>query len=263
MFSRYFRMPNGFENFVYLSQVQQAVAIKTAVEYWRHLRPTCMGTLYWQLNDVWPVCSWASVEYGGNWKLLHYAARRFYQPVLLTCFQKENELQVWLVNDHPDQDMTVNAVLQVRDFSGTIMFEETIDHSAPAGAAHLVKKYEVPELTAEPAAGFLEMTLQANGETIARNTHFFTEYKRCTLQAPNIEVRVSDGVDGPSVALSAARPAFFVSLFAEGLDGTFSDNCITLVPGEQRVLTFQGSDSIGAPELEKALTLYHLRGTYA
>ncbi|HWP68555.1 MAG TPA: glycoside hydrolase family 2 protein, partial [Rectinemataceae bacterium] len=78
---RYFRMPKGFRETLYLSQVQQAMAIKTAVEFWRSNRPRCMGALYWQLNDVWPVTSWSSLEYDGSWKLLHYEANRFYDPL--------------------------------------------------------------------------------------------------------------------------------------------------------------------------------------
>jgi beta-mannosidase len=64
--------PKDFANFVYLSQIQQGLAIKTAVEYWRSLKPHCMGTLYWQLNDTWPVASWSSLDYGGSWKAMHY-----------------------------------------------------------------------------------------------------------------------------------------------------------------------------------------------
>jgi beta-mannosidase len=85
--ARYFRVPERFEHFVYLSQVQQAMAIGTAVEYWRSRRPYSMGALYWQLNDVWPVASWSSIEHAphgaGRWKALHYAARRFFSPVQL------------------------------------------------------------------------------------------------------------------------------------------------------------------------------------
>ena len=78
MFTRYFRMPEGFENFVYLSQVQQALAIKTAVEYWRRCGRSAWARSTGSSNDNWPVCSWSSVEYDGTWKLLHYAARRFF-----------------------------------------------------------------------------------------------------------------------------------------------------------------------------------------
>ena len=79
--TRYFRFPKGFEEMVFLSQVQQGLAIKTAIEYWRSTKPRCMGTLYWQINDTWPVHSWASLDYGGQWKLLHYMAKRFFLPL--------------------------------------------------------------------------------------------------------------------------------------------------------------------------------------
>jgi beta-mannosidase len=79
--TRYFRFPRDFEQMVFLSQVQQGLAIKTAIEYWRSTKPRCMGTLYWQINDIWPVASWSSLDYGGQWKLLHYMAKRFYLPV--------------------------------------------------------------------------------------------------------------------------------------------------------------------------------------
>ena len=81
---RYFRFPVDFENFVYLSQVQQGLAIKTAVTHWRSLKPHCMGTLIWQLNDTWPVCSWASLDHGGGWKLLHHMSKEFYACLLYT-----------------------------------------------------------------------------------------------------------------------------------------------------------------------------------
>lgn len=85
---RYFRFPTGFANFVWLSQVQQGLAIKTAVEYWRSLKPHCMGALIWQLNDTWPVASWSSLDYGGGWKLLHHMAQRFFAPVAIAAIPR-------------------------------------------------------------------------------------------------------------------------------------------------------------------------------
>ncbi|NMA97578.1 MAG: glycoside hydrolase family 2 protein, partial [Phyllobacteriaceae bacterium] len=79
--TRYFRFPRDFDQMVFLSQIQQGLAIKTAIEYWRWTKPRCMGTLYWQINDIWPVASWSSLDYGGQWKLMHYMARRFFNLV--------------------------------------------------------------------------------------------------------------------------------------------------------------------------------------
>ena len=98
--TRYFRFPEGFGNFVYLSQVQQGLAIRTAIEHFRRARPICMGALYWQLNDMWPVASWASLEYGGKWKALHYMARRFDAPVLVSGVPtKGGAIEIWADND--------------------------------------------------------------------------------------------------------------------------------------------------------------------
>ena len=88
-FTQYYRFPSSFSQMLYLSQVQQAKAMRMAIEYWRTTMPHCMGTLYWQLNDNWPVASWSSIDYTGKWKLLHYAAKHFYSPALPIAYQKE------------------------------------------------------------------------------------------------------------------------------------------------------------------------------
>jgi len=105
---RYFRWPEKFEDFVYLSQVQQGLAIKTAVTHWRTQKPRCMGTIIWQLNDTWPVCSWASLDYGGHWKLMHHMAQRFFDPVLVTVIPTGDTMTLRGTNDLPVQvDLTV------------------------------------------------------------------------------------------------------------------------------------------------------------
>ena len=101
MMARYFRFPEGAENILYLSQVQQAIGIKTAAEAWRHQRPRCMGILFWQLNDDWPVASWSSIEYGGKWKPLHYASKRFFEPVAVMGApdpKDAGKIDIWAVN---------------------------------------------------------------------------------------------------------------------------------------------------------------------
>ncbi len=99
MFTRYFRFPNGFDNMLYLSQVQQAMAIRTASEFWRAQKPVNRGILYWQLNDCWPVSSWSSIEYSGRWKMLHYHARHFFAPQMATFIHDSEGLSLHVVND--------------------------------------------------------------------------------------------------------------------------------------------------------------------
>ena len=101
MFMRYFRLPSNFYNQLYLSQVQQALAICFAIEYWRSSKPICSGILYWQLNDNWPVASWSSIEHSGKWKLLHYRLIQSFSPVLLTSqyYEDTHSMDLILVND--------------------------------------------------------------------------------------------------------------------------------------------------------------------
>ena len=91
-----FRFPRDFSDLVYLTQVQQAEAIRIGVEHWRRNFPRCSGALYWQYNDCWPVASWASVDYNGAWKALHYAARRFYAPVALSLLDEGSKVGVYV-----------------------------------------------------------------------------------------------------------------------------------------------------------------------
>ena len=111
--TRYFRFPSNFEQMVFLSQIQQGLAIKTAIEYWRSTKPRCMGTLYWQINDTYPVASWSSLDYGGQWKLLQYMAKRFFNPINVVAVPDGDQLILKAINDTADKapiELEVQAV---------------------------------------------------------------------------------------------------------------------------------------------------------
>jgi beta-mannosidase len=261
MFTRYFRMPEGFENFVYLSQVQQAVAIKTAVEYWRSLRPTCMGTLYWQLNDNWPVCSWSSIEYDGSWKLLHYAARRFFSPLLLCAWIKEGQVEVMLVNDLPTE-ARATATVSVVEFGGKRLRKETLEVRAAAGSARRLMSWPLAELAPTPETAFVHLALESRGET-SYNELFLSEPKRSSLAGARVTAEASAAGQGAfSVRLAADAPAFYVSLEAGEIPGEFSDNCFTLLPGTPRTVEFRPSTGVALEKVRRSLGVRHLRETY-
>jgi beta-mannosidase len=260
MFARNFRVPEGFENFIYLSQVQQALAIKTAVEYWRHLRPLCMGTLYWQLNDTWPVCSWSSVEYDGTWKLLHYAAKRFFAPTLLAAQLTEGTIEVWLTNDRREEARHEASIFLI-DFEGKVLARETLDARVPAGSARLLKRSALSDLAPSPAEAFLYVALTADEETVG-NELFLTEPKRCRLSRAAIEVDVRTQGKGFIVRLSSDVPAFHVALSAADIPGEFADNFFTLLPGTPRSVLFTPRAAVQRETLVQALAVRHLRDTY-
>ncbi|GAT32284.1 beta-mannosidase [Terrimicrobium sacchariphilum] len=261
-FARYFRIPQGFENFVYLSQVQQAIAIQIAVEHWRRLRPLCMGALYWQLNDLWPVCSWSSLEYGGKWKLLHHAARRFFDPVLVSIHPgKDGAVEIWGTNDLPDP-ASGRVEISIRDFSGAVRKKFSWREAIPAGAAALLRTITASQIPDRPEKLFLQVEGTVGGRVV-RNTFFFATYKKCDLPQAEITRKIEAIPGGFAVTLSTNHPAFWVSLNADDIPGEFDDNAFTLLPGLPRVIQFtpkRNKPTLAA--FRKALTIRHLRETY-
>ena len=237
--ARYFKEPKDVESELVLSQFQQAMAIKMGVEGWRAQRPRCMGTLYWQLNDNWPVASWSSIEYGGKWKPLHYTAKRFYAPVAVVAqpeiADKKADVtkgSVFALNDTAE---TVDGELLVEywTYSGKIVSAEKKAVSLPPGSSVKVGSFAKPAKSDEPV--FLHLTLSA-AQGVSRNDWHFGYYKDMPLAAAKIEAKV----EGNTIAISADKPVFFVWANVKGVRGEFDDNSFTLLPGRPRTLRFDG-----------------------
>ncbi|HOX31068.1 MAG TPA: glycoside hydrolase family 2 protein [Spirochaetales bacterium] len=268
--SRYFRMPSGFRETLYLSQAQQALAIGAAVSYWRAQKPRCMGILYWQLNDVWPGSSWSSLDYDGGWKLLHYEARRFFDPVFLALYEREGLVSAVGVNDSGSA-LGCRLSLALRRFDGSAALEARLEAELPAAAARPLWSAALSELPAAPEELYLEARLSAGpgpawpGKPERRSLLFLTEPKRCALPDPKIAYRVEEGPEGPVLGLRAEAPAFFVSPELGSLGGRFEDGGFHLGAGESRRLRYlpgPGGAVPGAAELEADLRILHLRASY-
>lgn len=256
-FSRYFRVPEGFENQLFLSQVQQALAIQTATEYWRSQRPQNMGVVYWQLNDLWPVASWSSITYSGRWKVLHYAARRFFEPVHAAGFRlKDGTLKVTLTND---TGAAVKGELTLAWFTpaGKPVSSETLKLEVPSDTAKEARSWDQAALP-QADGHFLQVTFRHPGGT-SQSTVFLTEPKRLELADPRLtfEVIESDGLD---VVVRAEKPAFWVTLDHGDLAGRFDDNAVTLLAGEERRFRWIGK-KIGPQTLKRKLRIYDLYGS--
>ena len=226
---RYFRFPEGFENFVYLSQVQQALAIKTAVTDWRAKKPRCMGTLYWQLNDTWPVCSWSSLDYGGGWKLLHHVAKAFFAPVLCTIVPSAESYELKVVSDTlEEQDVTFR--LEALSMSGT-------PRDLASGTQHVAidKAMTLVTLRKDAVAEDEVLVLRwrvADGPW--QLDHFAPRpYKSYDLPDPGAKL----AVEGNRLTITVERPAFFVAFEAD-IPGRFSQNGVLVLPGEPAEVTF-------------------------
>lgn len=268
--ARYFRMPSAVEDVLWLSQLQQALAIKTAVESWRRLRPRCMGTLYWQLNDVWPVASWASLEYTGKWKQLHHHARRFFAPVAVLAAPADDpdQVEIWAVNDRREAaEVAVSA--EVWTYDGKLVETLPLQASVAAGSAQLLGRFPVARFcpaAADRRSRFLAMELDARVGTARerhRNQFFFARAKTCELPKATVTSAVTALPDGRlRVRLEADKPALWAWAEVAGIAGEFDDDSITLLPGRPVEIAFTPAKPVGADAIAKALTVRHLRQTY-
>ncbi len=254
---RYFRFPTDFGNFCYLSQVQQGLAIKTAVEYWRSLKPHCMGTLYWQLNDTWPVASWSSLDHGGGWKLMHYMARRFYAPVAVMVLpdKKTGGIIIKAVNDRLTKQK-LSIKLSTLDPAGKPKHLKDISANIPADKSVEVAKLKKGQL---PAGHFLILDYEAADGSKGR-VHFANEpYKAMNIINPEIthSTKIKDGK--LHIAMSTKNTALFVTA-ETGVFGSYSVNVLDMLPGEKAAIIFTPDN---ADDLQAAQTNLIIRNLYS
>jgi beta-mannosidase len=231
---RTFRFPSSFADFVYLSQVQQGLAIRTAVEWWRSLKPHCMGTLYWQLNDTWPVASWSGLDHGGGWKGLHHMARRFFAPVAAFVIpDKAGNFVVHAMNDGReavDIEVVVDAVSMDGATTPLARFAGKMGTDAAAALGTV-------EAAKVPAGCVLAFRWTASDGSAGSDHVSPVPYKMLDLADPQVAVAARRDGGRILLDLSARKPAFFVALEAP-VAGRFADNFFTLLPGESRTVEF-------------------------
>lgn len=208
------------------------------------------------------MASWSSLEYGGKWKLLHYAARRFFAPVVISAYQREDGfVEVWTVNDALRQS-SATATIRIVDFGGKTHFTRKLRFRIPAAGSKMIGRFALSKIVPAPDKAFMTMELKADGQSTIANEHFFCAYKRCELQRAKIRTAITAVSNGYALRLSSDTPAFFVSLDARGCPGEFSDNCFTLMPGRSRVIRFTPRAPLPAAAFRKSVRIRHLRETY-
>jgi beta-mannosidase len=237
---RYFRFPVDFPNFVYLSQVQQGLAIKTAVTQWRSLKPHCMGTLYWQLNDTWPVCSWASLDHGGGWKLLHHMAARFYAPVTVVCVPEGAGWVLKAMND-TRATVTLTVTAQAARMDGTTRLLGKAQVTVPTDAAVPVLSIAAGDLAADEVLAFLWSGGAEGGDIFVPKP-----WKAYDLQPSGLSHKVTAAGGGFDIALSVTALAPFVTVEAD-VAGRFSANAVTMFPDQPVSIRFTPADPKARP----------------
>jgi beta-mannosidase len=246
-----FRMPMDFPSLAYLSMILQAEGIRIGVEHWRRNRARVSGTIIWQLNDCWPSISWSSLDYFGRWKAMHYAARRFYAPVLLSIEDQEDRRAV-----HVTSDLT-------RAWEGEVRWRletaggKVLDHGREkVSAAPLADTYVCTlDFTGRIDGGNRRKTvlvceLRQGRSRISSSISAFAPIKHLELEKPRLKVKASRTEEGLELDVSAETLALFIELALEGADAVFSDNYFDLPAG--------GTARVTAP-LPKGWTLARAR----
>ncbi len=252
--------PGDFAAFLYLGQVMQAEGIALAALHHRASRPYTMGSLYWQLNDVWPGASWSSLDHDGHWKPLHFNARRFFADVAVAALRDEGMTRVSLLNDTP-RAQYVQWRMRVMDLQGRVLGDREQALVLAPGTAAEVGRFSDARLLgdADPARTVAVVELVQEGQVVSRQIVQFVDARGLALQADQLEANVQVGAEGPQVVLQANGLVRAAWIGFDGLDVALDDNFLDLLPGERRVIGLRTS---AAPaELRAALNIQTLGDT--
>jgi beta-mannosidase len=261
---RYYGTPKDFNNFLYSSQVLQAEAMRIGAEHLRRTRPRAMGSIYWQLNDCWPVASWASLDYYGRWKALQYYAKRFYNPLLVSPHLENGALATYIVSD---KTTTTNAQLRIRlmNLEGTLLRDDKRDVEIPALSSKSYASWPLSEFASKEGTNaakiFAVAELTVGGERVSSNVIYMVEPKLIHLPPASIETALSVAGDGYVLRLSSKVLARSVYASFGNFDVKFSDNYVDLLPGEAREIKINTKASL--EDLRSSLKVVSLVDAFA
>lgn len=226
--ARDYKVPSRFEDYIYVSQLLQAGGMKTAIEAHRRAKPNCMGTLFWQLNDCWPVTSWSSVDYYGKWKAMQYQVKKSFDNCMVSIVEEKNIYKVYIINDDLNQfESQFDAVLI--DFNGRKLWDAVAAGIIP-GNSNLVH-FEIPK---EEFSKFnlnkavLSFTISSEIKGI-QELYYFVKPKELQLTKPNIQINKIDALTYEVSSDVLAKNVYLSS----GQETFFSDNYFDVLPNQK------------------------------
>ncbi len=228
-----YRKPKDFPNFLYMGQLLQGDAIKTAIEAHRRDMPYCMGTLFWQHNDCWPVASWSSRDYFGRWKAQHYFAKKAFDNILVSPIAENGVLNVYIVSDHL-KAIKGNLDIRIMDLRGNVVSEKKVKVTVPANTSKVQFSEKVENLLGDKKANEVVVCAKFttdNGQVV-KNNYFLTRYKDIDFPKANINLQSVAIENGYEVTVNSDVYARGVFLSIDGIDNFFSDNYFDVIPGE-------------------------------
>ena len=257
----YYKVPAKFEDLVYVGLVLQGQGMRHGIEAHRRNRPYCMGSLFWQLNDSWPVVSWSSIDYYGNWKAMQYQSQRAFAPVLINAIKEGDDLCVYLISDELQDRDDVRLTVELMDFDGKSHGKWTQNGKLTANTSMLFLKKRVDEFLSkqDAATSFLRFTLKAkNGAALADEVFYFAYPKDQKLPEARIETSVKKRGEAIEMTLKTDKLArdIFIEVPVQGV--RFSDNFFDLLPGQRKKITITSPEGYSLKDF--TFTLHQLGG---
>ncbi|TCP22614.1 beta-mannosidase [Tenacibaculum skagerrakense] len=260
---RHYKQPKDFESFLYVSHLLQAYGITTGIEAHRKNRYRCMGSLYWQINDCWPVASWSSIDYYGKWKALHYGVKESFKKTIVSFDDKKDEIKLFIATDSLS-DFSAKLVLNLLDFEGNKLhsWNKEIQVKGNDSQSYFsLNKKELITLSENNDQQFLNATLIVNNKVIDVKQHFFIPFKNLKLPQPEITFDASENEEEYIVTLQSKKLA--IGVFASGnFDENFSDNYFNMLPNTEKKITIKKGNIKTLTDFNSQLKIMSLVDSY-
>jgi beta-mannosidase len=261
--SETFKYPKDFDSLLYTSQLLQAEAIKYGVEHWRRNRGRCMGSIYWQLNDCWPTASWSSIDYYGRWKALHYYAKRFYAPIMISARDDGTKVNIYVNNDTL-KNIEGTIEWKLKDNGQGIIYGDKQDATVASLKAKNCIKLDLKDMINKDNIRdvYLEFFFNVKGQCASSGTLLFVKPKHFNFLNPKIEAAVNEIGDQFIITLESQAFAKSVELDLRKADCKFSDNYFDLSAGYVKKVVIDKSSLSDELNLDEVRNQLKVRSLY-
>ena len=257
---RDYRKPKDFPSFIYVNHVLQAEGIKMAMEAHRRNMPLCMGSLYWQLNDCWPVASWSGIDYYGKWKALHYFAKKAFNNILISADFDGEKIKVYVVSDLAEE-IPVDMQMKLIDFDGKILWENNKSFFVNPNKSQIHFSEDAKEIIRQKHNTLLYCALHKKDSLISENILYFDKVKNLNLPQAKPNIDIENTVDGFRLTISSEKLIKNIYLQTK-YKGRFSDNYFDIIPFKNYIIDFKSESEINQSDFMKSLNYTHIQNTY-
>jgi beta-mannosidase len=251
-----YKYPKDLSSLIYASQLIQAEGLRYGVEHWRRNRGRCMGAIYWQLNDCWPVASWASIDYFGRWKALHYAARKFFSPVMASACEEGTHITIHVANETM-AEFTGELSWRLMDSRSNVIRESkkfVTVQALQSAECETLDFAEILDTIEKKRNSYFEFKLAGGGSTISSGTVLFVKSKHFGFTDPQLAINMKETENSFVIEASCKAYARFVELDLKDCDAIFDDNYFDLSAGDIKRVEVKKAD------LASPLTLDEFKG---